>query len=281
MLPATLTVPAGTTVTFAMSPKSFEVHTATFGPGNPETEPTSYLGKIAASFEGAAARPEAACTRASSRRRVATLSPTLHGNGFWNSGVMDDAPPRRRPASNTVTFDTPGTYDYYCLIHPFMHGQIIVTVRRRAVVLALRDGSGGIGRRSRSGGGQALLGRGGAGDLERRAQPARRDHGHDVSAVARRCSRRSSTGATRRTGSAAANQPQGDGNQDLMPGPLLRARVGDRLRIHFKNMDTTFKRPHSMHFHGVDYKPSSDGAYLPGFSGRDANVKPGRTSPTS
>jgi FtsP/CotA-like multicopper oxidase with cupredoxin domain len=74
-----------------------------------------------------------------------------------------------------------------------------------------------------------------------------------------------------------ANQPQGDGNQNLMPGPLLRARVGDRLRIHFKNMDTTFKRPHSMHFHGVHYLPSSDGAYLPGVSGRDADVKPGKT----
>ena len=31
-----------------------------------------------------------------------------------------------------------------------------------------------------------------------------------------------------------------------------------------------------MHFHGVEYKPSSDGAYLPGFSGRDADVKPGQ-----
>jgi manganese oxidase len=74
-----------------------------------------------------------------------------------------------------------------------------------------------------------------------------------------------------------ANEPQGDGNQNLMPGPLLRARVGDRLRVHFKNMDTTFKRPHSMHFHGVHYRPSSDGAYVPGISGRDADVKPGRT----
>jgi FtsP/CotA-like multicopper oxidase with cupredoxin domain len=74
-----------------------------------------------------------------------------------------------------------------------------------------------------------------------------------------------------------ANEPQGDGNQNLMPGPLLRARVGDKLRIHFKNMDTTFKRSHSMHFHGVHYRPSSDGAYLPGFSGRDADVKPGRS----
>jgi len=61
-----------------------------------------------------------------------------------------------------------------------------------------------------------------------------------------------------------------------IPGPLIRARVGDRLRIHFKNMDTLRHDPHSMHFHGVHYKPSSDGAYVPGFSGPDADVKPGR-----
>jgi len=66
-------------------------------------------------------------------------------------------------------------------------------------------------------------------------------------------------------------------DQDLIPGPLIHARVGDKLRIHFKNLDTAFNRPHSMHFHGVEYKPSSDGAYLPGFSGRDAEVKPGQT----
>jgi FtsP/CotA-like multicopper oxidase with cupredoxin domain len=67
------------------------------------------------------------------------------------------------------------------------------------------------------------------------------------------------------------------GNQDLIPGPLLRARVGDRLRIHFKNMDTLRGASHSMHFHGTIYKPSSDGAYLPGFSGPDADVKPGQS----
>ncbi|HWK26036.1 MAG TPA: multicopper oxidase domain-containing protein [Solirubrobacter sp.] len=58
-------------------------------------------------------------------------------------------------------------------------------------------------------------------------------------------------------------------------GPLIKARVGDRIRVHFKNLDPA--RPHSMHFHGVSYKPSSDGAYLPGYSGRDADVKPGQT----
>jgi len=74
-----------------------------------------------------------------------------------------------------------------------------------------------------------------------------------------------------------ANIGGDDGNQNLIPGPLLRARVGDRLRVHFKNMDTLYGRPHSMHFHGVTYKPSSDGAYLPGVSGPDADVKPGQS----
>ena len=58
-------------------------------------------------------------------------------------------------------------------------------------------------------------------------------------------------------------------------GPLLRARVGDKIVVHFKNLDT--EAPHSMHFHGVSYRPSSDGAYIPGFSGGDGNVKPGKT----
>ena len=62
-----------------------------------------------------------------------------------------------------------------------------------------------------------------------------------------------------------------------MPGPLLRARVGDRLLVHFKNKDTAFRRPHSMHFHGFHYKPPSDGSHIPGFSGRGGNVRPGQT----
>jgi FtsP/CotA-like multicopper oxidase with cupredoxin domain len=73
------------------------------------------------------------------------------------------------------------------------------------------------------------------------------------------------------------NAPERSSNQDLIPGPLLRARVGDRLRVHFKNLDTLYRRPHSMHFHGVHYKPSSDGAFVPGISGRDADVNPGQS----
>ncbi|MEA2245934.1 MAG: hypothetical protein QOH46_463 [Solirubrobacteraceae bacterium] len=73
------------------------------------------------------------------------------------------------------------------------------------------------------------------------------------------------------------NNPTADGNHDRIPGPLLRARVGDRIRVHFKNLDVLMRHSHSMHFHGVHYKPSSDGAFVPGFSGRDGDVKPGQT----
>jgi manganese oxidase len=72
------------------------------------------------------------------------------------------------------------------------------------------------------------------------------------------------------------NAPRSSADGLEIPGPLLHARVGDRLRVHFKNLDTLRHDPHSMHFHGVHYRPSSDGAYVPGFSGGDADVKVGR-----
>ena len=68
----------------------------------------------------------------------------------------------------------------------------------------------------------------------------------------------------------------GAGNEGIQ-GPLLRARVGDTLLVHFRNLDTLTNQPHSMHFHGVRYRFGSDGAYIPGFSGPGANVKPGET----
>ena len=62
-----------------------------------------------------------------------------------------------------------------------------------------------------------------------------------------------------------------------LTGPLIRARVGDELRIHFKNLDTLRREPHSMHFHGVEYEPSSDGIFLPLHSGKGGAVMPGRS----
>ncbi|MGZ6643666.1 MAG: hypothetical protein ACXVFT_17805 [Solirubrobacteraceae bacterium] len=123
--PARLTVPVGTTVTFRMPNNSREDHTATFGPGNPDKEPGSYLGKLAASFNTPAFDP-AATYSSDKPGTVATFTPALHGNGFWNTGVLDTTPATPLPALGTVTFGQPGTYDFYCLIHTFMHGQVVV-----------------------------------------------------------------------------------------------------------------------------------------------------------
>jgi len=48
------------------------------------------------------------------------------------------------------------------------------------------------------------------------------------------------------------------GDNDGIPGPLIRARVGDTILVHLKNFDQN--APHSMHFHGVHYDIPSDGA---------------------
>jgi plastocyanin len=116
--PAKLTVPVGTTVTFTVPKGSFETHTASTGPGDPEKAKTSYLGVIANGNDdprgGYPSDPPPA---------PAALTPLLHGNGFWSSGALD-ANPSPLPASNSVTFAAAGTYEFYCLIHTFMHGTI-------------------------------------------------------------------------------------------------------------------------------------------------------------
>jgi plastocyanin len=125
MLPATQTVPVGTTLSFSMSALTFEDHTATFGPGDPEHDPGSYLGKLAASFNAQVFAPEAVYP-SEPPGTTGSLSPTLHGNGFWSSGVMDSSSATPLPNSNSVTFTAPGTYTFYCMIHTFMKGTVVV-----------------------------------------------------------------------------------------------------------------------------------------------------------
>lgn len=121
-VPDALTVPVGTTVRFASPAGSSDVHTATTGPG-PATDPTSYLGQIAATFEGPT--PSAVGLYPSDQPPApAALTPTLHGNGFWNSGALDSVAETPLPPLNAVTFSAAGTYTFYCLIHPFMKATI-------------------------------------------------------------------------------------------------------------------------------------------------------------
>jgi plastocyanin len=124
--PSNLKVATGTTVTFTMPAHSTEVHTATTGPGDPEKDPKSYLGTLAASLNGPAIAG-AAVYPSDKPGAPAALTPTAHGNGFWNTGALDttSATPQL-PASNKVTFAAPGTYQFYCMIHPFMHGTVTV-----------------------------------------------------------------------------------------------------------------------------------------------------------
>ncbi len=68
------------------------------------------------------------------------------------------------------------------------------------------------------------------------------------------------------------------GDNDGIPGPTIRARVGDTVVVHFKNMDTLRNQPHSMHFHGFRYAFASDGSFIPGVSIGAGNVAPGRTA---
>jgi plastocyanin len=123
--PAAKTVPVGTTLTFAMSPKSLDVHTATTGPGDPEADPTSFLGKMANSIGGQPPFDQAGVYPSDSPAAgPASLTPTSHGNGFWGTGFMDRSANTPLPPSGQVTISAPGTYTFYCLIHPFMKAVI-------------------------------------------------------------------------------------------------------------------------------------------------------------
>ena len=116
MFPNTLKVKANTTVTFTMSTYTRETHTATFGP-------QPYLNQLAKAFSSPAFPAQGVYP---SDPSSIVLTPTSHGNGFANTGALDRDPSTPLPASNTIDFTTPGTYHFQCLIHPFMHGTIVV-----------------------------------------------------------------------------------------------------------------------------------------------------------
>jgi plastocyanin len=118
LFPTSLTVKAGTVVTFRMSAHSRETHTATFGP-------TAYLSPIASSLQARIFSPLG--TYPSDPFRPLTLTPTSHGNGLLNTGLLDNDPATKQiRSSSKIDFTTPGTYHFVCVIHPFMRGTIVV-----------------------------------------------------------------------------------------------------------------------------------------------------------
>jgi plastocyanin len=124
--PQTLNVAVGTTVNFRMTKGSYETHTASTGPDDPE-KPGGYLASISASFQGGTPTVDPRGAYPSDPPgSPAHLTPTYHGNGFWSSGPMDESNATPFQSSNSVTFSTAGTYQFYCLIHPFMHATVVV-----------------------------------------------------------------------------------------------------------------------------------------------------------
>jgi plastocyanin len=119
MFPSTLTVKAGTVVTFSMSTHSREVHTAAFGP-------QTYLTALSRAIGSPSGLAQAALYPSSPPGAPIQLSPTSHGNAFANTGGLDRDATTPLPPTAQIDFTTPGTYHYFCLIHPFMHGTIVV-----------------------------------------------------------------------------------------------------------------------------------------------------------
>jgi plastocyanin len=128
MLPGNLTVSPGTTLTFRMGPSVTDVHIAAFGTDNPDdpNNTTGYLATLAKTFQGPGPFDPRSVYPSDTPGTPVALSPTTHGNGFWNTGAMDTESATPLPPSGQVTFNTPGTYNYYCLIHTNMHGTITV-----------------------------------------------------------------------------------------------------------------------------------------------------------
>ena len=104
MFPATLTVNAGTTVTFQMSKKSFETHTATFGPA-------SYLAPLAKSVHGGRSRPRRLSERSRpaahadpdvTRQRLRQHRRARHGRGL-QTGPLVEPRSTSRPRGRTTS----------------------------------------------------------------------------------------------------------------------------------------------------------------------------------
>jgi plastocyanin len=131
MFPATTRVRAGHAVTFSMAGQSrFEIHTVTVGP---ESVTAPIEDSFTTPMPNATGPPTLvinplAAFPSDPPPSLPPYTGSNHGNGFLNSGILDNDPATPQlPNSATVTFATPGTYHFECVIHANMDGTIVVT----------------------------------------------------------------------------------------------------------------------------------------------------------
>jgi plastocyanin len=119
--PAEKTVKAGTTVTFAMSKRSTEQHNAAFAPAD-------YVKGLVESFFGPTGFDPLTAFPSQAPGTALAVDGAAHGNGYVNTGVLDTDKRTSLPSAQQVTFTTPGTYTYYCVVHGGeMTGTVTVT----------------------------------------------------------------------------------------------------------------------------------------------------------
>jgi plastocyanin len=117
--PAKKTVKVGDAVKFEMSKDSIELHNIHFGPKD-------YLDPFAQSFLGEVFHPFVVY-RSDAPGTAVSYDGTNHGNGYFNTGLLDADAKTPFPSSDSVTFAKAGTYAYYCAVHGNdMSGEIVV-----------------------------------------------------------------------------------------------------------------------------------------------------------
>jgi len=117
--PAKKTVKVGDTVTFEMSNSTVESHNVAFGPKD-------YLDPFAQRFIGEVFEPFVVY-RSDAPGTAVNFDGANHGNGFFNTGILDADDASPFPSKDAVTFTKAGTYKYYCAVHGNdMAGEIVV-----------------------------------------------------------------------------------------------------------------------------------------------------------
>jgi plastocyanin len=121
--PSAPTFKVGTTVTLQMAPTTTEAHTFTFGPTNGKDQ---YLDVLAQNLFGQAIDPRGGYP-SEEPPGVPHYDGGNHGNGFFNTGLLDGDTATPNPAAAQVKFTKAGSYSMICLLHPFMKATVTVT----------------------------------------------------------------------------------------------------------------------------------------------------------